>query len=57
MNSQICGTDLVIVVSAKVDGHEGQPDDARRVHGKADVLGFIEVLWYLAGLERIQGAH
>lgn len=51
------GTDLVVVVGAEVDGHEGQPDDARRVHGEADVLGLIEVLRYLAGLERVQGAH
>lgn len=53
----ICGTDLVVVVGAEVDGHKGQPDDARGVHGKADVFGFVEVLRDLAGLERVQGAH
>lgn len=50
-------TDLVIVVGAEVDGHEGQPDDARRIHGEADVLGLVEVLRDLAGLERVQGTH
>lgn len=50
-------TDLVVVVGAEVDGYEGQPDDARRVHGEADVLGLVEVLRDLARLEGVQGAH
>lgn len=64
--AQMCGgdlflcfanTDLVIVVGAEVDGYEGQPDDARRIHGEADVLGLVEVLRDLARLERVQGTH
>ena len=53
----MCGTDLVIIVSAEVDGHKGQPDDARRIHSKADVFGFVKVLRDLTSLERVQGAH
>lgn len=58
-NSRLCtrGTDLVVVVGAEVDGHEGQPDDARGVHGEADVFGLVEVLRDLAGLERVQSTH
>lgn len=50
-------TDLVVVVGAEVDRHEGEPDDAGGVHGEANVLGLVEVLRDLAGLERVQGAH
>lgn len=50
-------TDLVVIVGAEVDGHEGKPDNARGVHSEADVLGLVEVLRDLARLEGIQGAH
>ncbi len=32
------------VTRAEVYRHEGQPDDAGRVHGEPDELGFVEVL-------------
>jgi len=32
------------MVSAKEDGHKGQPDDAGRVHREPDVLRLVEVL-------------
>ena len=50
-------TYLIIVVGAEVYGYEGQPDDAGGVHGEADVLGLVEVLRYLARLERVESAH
>lgn len=31
-------------LATEVDGYEGYPYDARRVHGKTNELGFIEVL-------------
>jgi DhnA family fructose-bisphosphate aldolase class Ia len=34
-------------------GEEGQPDDAGGVHGEANELGLVEVLWTLPGLESI----
>ena len=40
----------------EVDGHEGQPDDAGRVHGEADELGLVEVLGDLPGLDGVEGA-
>lgn len=46
-----CGDDLV--VAAKVDWHERQPDDARGVHGEGDVFGFVEVGRDVAGLEGV----
>ena len=45
------GDDLV--VGAKVDGHEGQPDDAGGVHGEGDVLGLVEVSRHVARLEGV----
>ena len=35
------------------DGQEGKPDNAGGVHGEANELGLIEVLWTLPGLESI----
>jgi hypothetical protein len=32
---------------SEVNRNEGQPDDARRVHGEPDELGLVEVLWDL----------
>jgi hypothetical protein len=34
---------LVVVVGAKEDGDEGEPDDAGGVHREPDVLGLVEV--------------
>ena len=48
---------LVIVLGAKEDGDEGEPDDAGAVHGEADVLGLVEVLGDLARLEGIPRAQ
>ena len=45
------------VCGAKVEGHEGQPDDAGGVHGEPDVLGLVEVLRHLPGLDGVNGAH
>jgi len=36
---------------------ERDPDDAGGVHGKANELGFVEVLRQVASLERVQRAH
>jgi len=44
-------------VRAEVDGNESEPDDARGVHGKTDVLRLVEVLRNLARLDRVHGAH
>ena len=41
---------------AEVDGNETEPDDAGRVHGKADVFRLIEILRNLASLNRVHGA-
>lgn len=49
--------DLVVVVSAEVNGHEGQPNDAGAVHGEANVFGLVEVLGDLARLESVVGAQ
>lgn len=46
-------TDLIIVVGAEIDGHEGQPDDACRIHGEANVLSLVEILRDFARLERV----
>lgn len=48
------GDDLV--VGAKIDGYEGQPDDARGVHRKGNVFGLVEVGRDVACLEGIVGA-
>jgi len=49
-------SDLERVVCAEVDRNEAEPDDARRVHGKADVARLIEVFRNLASLDRVDGA-
>jgi len=43
------------VPSAEVDRHEGEPDDARGVHGEADELALVEVLRDLTCLHRVHG--
>ena len=47
-------SDLKRVVRAEVDWNEGEPDDARCVHGEADVFRLVEVLRYFA---RLNGVH
>jgi len=47
----------IFAVCAEVNGNERQPDDACGVHGECDVLGFIEVLRDVAGLERVDSAQ
>jgi len=47
----------VVTGSDVEDGLEGQPDDAGGVHGEADELGLVEVLWTFPGLEGIEGAE
>lgn len=47
----------LVVGGAEVDGDEGEPDDAGRVHGEADVLGLVEVFRDLARLECVQRAE
>ena len=44
------------VEGSEVEGDEGEPDDARRVHGEADTLGLVEVLRNLACLYGVNGA-
>jgi len=44
-------------LSAEMQYDECDPDDASGVHGKADKLGFVEVFWNIARLERVQRAH
>lgn len=44
------------VACPEVDGHECQPDDAGGVHGEADELGLVEVLWDLPRLDGVHGA-
>lgn len=46
---------LMGVPGAEVNWHEGEPDDACGVHGKADELALIEVFRNLARLHRIDG--
>lgn len=47
-----------LVVAAKVDRHERQPDYTRGVHGEGDVFGFVEICRNVAGLEGIiRAAH
>ena len=46
-----------LVLAAEVDRHEGQPDDARRVHGEADELRLVEVLREVARLDGVQRAE
>lgn len=46
-----CGYDLVI--RAKVDWHEGQPDDAGSVHGKGNVFSLIKIGGHVPRLEGI----
>ena len=38
------------VVGTKVDGYKGQPDNTGGVHGKGNVLSFIEIGRDIAGL-------
>lgn len=45
-----------VVGRAEVDGHERQPDDTRRVHGEADVLGLVERLGNFARQHRVHRA-
>jgi len=52
----VCVRDLEGVVGAEVDGNEAEPDDARRVHGEADVSRLVEVLRDLARLDRVHRA-
>ena len=47
---------LVGVRCPKVEGDESQPDDAGGVHGEADILGFIEVLWHLSRFDGVNCA-
>ena len=48
---------LVVVPSSEEDWDESEPDDAGAVHGEADVLGLVEVLRDLPGLESVPGAQ
>ena len=48
---------LKIVVSAEVDWYKGHPHDTGAVHGKRYVLGLIEVLRDLPGLEGVHCAQ
>jgi len=41
----------IFAVGAEVDGNEGQPNDAGRIHRERDVLGLVEVLRDVAGLD------
>ena len=50
------GSHLKRVQRSEVDGNESEPDDAGGVHGEADVLGFVEVLWDLPRLDRVERA-
>ena len=44
-----------VVLSRKVDGHEGEPQDTCTVHGESDVSRFVEVLGNLSRFERVDG--
>ena len=48
-----CAAETYSVVAAEVDTDEGEPDDARRVHGEANELGLVEVLGHLPGLNGV----
>lgn len=45
-----------VVGRAEVDGHERQPNDARRVHREADVLALVERLGDFARQHRVHRA-
>jgi len=49
------GCDLV--VAAQVDGHKGNPNNERRVHGEADELCLVEIFRHISGLESVKSAH
>lgn len=49
--------DLVVVAGAEVNCDTGEEHDARRVHGEADVLCFVEVFGDFAGLESVNGTE
>ena len=57
LQGQGAQTYFVVVLSAEENGDEGQPDDARAVHGEADVLGLVEVLRDLSRLESVPRAE
>lgn len=40
---------------AKEDGDEGQPHNTCGVHGEADGLGLVEVLWHVPGFDGVDG--
>lgn len=44
-------------ITTKVNGNESDPNDTSGVHGEADELGFVEVLWDVAGLEGVERAE
>ena len=46
-----------LIVAAEVDGYEGQPHDAGRVHREADELRFVKVLRQITCLDGVQRAH
>ena len=48
---------LIIIPSSEKDWDECKPNDACAVHGEADVLGLVEVLRDLSGLEGVPGAE
>jgi len=41
----------IFAVGAEVDGNKSQPNDAGRIHRERDVLGLVEVLRDVAGLD------
>jgi len=41
-----------LVVGAKVNRNKGQPDDARGVHGKGNILGLIKISRNISSLKR-----
>ena len=45
------------MISSKVDGDKGTPDNAGAVHSKSNVLGLVEILGNVSGLESIDGAQ
>ena len=51
-----CAT-AYLVVTAEVNGNEGEPHDTRGVHGEADELGLVEVLRQVACLDGVQRTH
>lgn len=44
-------------MSSEVDRNEAKPDNARRVHGKTDMLRLVEILRDLARLNSVHGAN